>query len=143
VSANSRLTVAVHALTWIELHRRHGYDISTSEEISESVNTNPVVIRRLLGELRAAGLVESRRGSGAGWTLARELESITLLEVYEAIEPGPVFGMHRATPNQGCPIGHGIQPTMQNIYADVEDVLRGELARTTLAEVLRGVLAAR
>ncbi|MFC7466770.1 Rrf2 family transcriptional regulator [Actinomadura keratinilytica] len=100
-----------------------------------------MVIRRLLGELRRAGLVESRRGMGAGWTLARELESMTLLDVYEAVEPGPLFAMHRSTPDQGCVVGHGIQPTMQSVYEGIEETVRHELARVTLAKVLQDVLA--
>lgn len=106
------------------------------------MNTNPVVIRRLLGELRRAGLVESRRGAGAGWSLARELGSITLLDVYEAVEPGPLFAMHRTTPDQGCVVGHGIQPAMRDIYQDIEETLRHELAGVTLEKVLTDVLAA-
>jgi DNA-binding IscR family transcriptional regulator len=93
--------------------------------------------------LRKTGLVESRRGAGAGWTLTRELESMTLLEVYEAVEPSALFAMHRATPNQECLVGFEIRPAMQSIYDGIEDTLQGELARTTLADVLRGVLAAR
>lgn len=143
MSANSRLTIAAHTLTWMELNKREGHEVATSEQIAGSVNTNPVVIRRLLAELRKAGLVESRRGAGAGWTLTRELESITLLDVYEAVEPSALFAMHRATPNQECPVGFGIRPAMQSIYDGIEDTVRGELARTTLADVLRGVLAAR
>jgi Rrf2 family protein len=142
VSANSRLTIAAHALAWISLYQRQGHEVATSEQIAGSANTNPVVIRRLLGELRKAGLVESRRGVGAGWTLARELESMTLLDVYEAVEPGSLFAMHRATPDQGCVIGYGIQPAMQGIYQGIEETLRRELARITLEDVLRDVLAA-
>jgi DNA-binding IscR family transcriptional regulator len=100
-----------------------------------------VVIRRLLGELRRAGLVESRRGVGAGWSLTRELESITLLDVYDAVEPGPLFAMHRATPDQGCVVGHGIRPAMQGIYGGIQEALRAELSRVTMEDVLRDVLA--
>ena len=142
MSANSRLTIAAHALTWISLYQRQGHEVATSEQIATSANTNPVVIRRLLGELRKAGLVESRRGVGAGWSLARELESMTLLDVYEAVEPGSLFAMHRATPDQGCVIGSGIQPAMQRIYGGIEETLRRELARVTLEDVLQDVLAA-
>ena len=110
MSANSRLTIAAHALAWIGLYQSQGNRVATSEQIASSANTNPVVIRRLLGELRRAGLVESRRGVGAGWSLMRPLESITLLDVYEAVEPGPLFAMHRAPPDQGCVVGFGIQP---------------------------------
>lgn len=82
-------------MTWIGLYQRRGHEVTTSEQIATSVNTNPVVIRRLLGELRQAGLADSRRGrldarAGPGGD--------HLLGVYQAIEPGPVFALHRATP---------------------------------------------
>ncbi|WP_435108380.1 Rrf2 family transcriptional regulator [Nocardiopsis synnemataformans] len=140
MSANSRLTIAAHVLTWIGLYQRRGHEVATSEQIATSVNTNPVVIRRLLAELRKAGLADSRRGAGAGWMLARDLAAITLLDVYQAIEPGPVFALHRAPPDPGCVVGHGIGPAMTAVYDDVETALRRELARTTLEDVLRDVL---
>lgn len=143
MSANSRLTIAAHAVAWIGLYQQQGHDVATSEQIADSANTNPVVIRRLLGRLREAGLVESRRGVGAGWRLARSLEDMTLLDVYEAVEPSPLFSMHHAPPNQACVVGAGIQPALQEIYDGVEDGLRAQLSRTTLADVLRATLAAR
>jgi Rrf2 family protein len=142
VSANSRLTIATHALTWIGLYQRRGNEVATSEQIATSVNTNPVVIRRLLAELRNAGLADSRRGAGAGWTLSRDLATITLLDVYEAIEPGPIFALHRSTPDPECVVGHGIGPAMAGVYDEIETTLRKELAKTTLEDVLRDVLKA-
>ncbi|MFI6085783.1 Rrf2 family transcriptional regulator [Streptomyces sp. NPDC051217] len=141
MSANSRLTIAAHSVAWIGLYQRQGHDVATSAQIATSVNTNPVVIRRLLGLLRDAGLVESRRGARAGWRLGRDLEAITLLDVYEAVEPSPLFSMHTAPPNQACVVGAGIQPALRGIYGEIEIALRAQLARTTLAEVLRETLA--
>ncbi|MFJ8748415.1 Rrf2 family transcriptional regulator [Streptomyces sp. NPDC102441] len=140
MSANSRLTVAAHTLAWIGLYQRRGHEVATSEQIAGSVSTNPVVIRRLLAELRKAGLADSRRGAGAGWMLSREPAAITLLDVYEAVEPGPVFALHRSTPDAECVVGRGIGPVMTAVYDDVEAALRRELARTTLEDVLRDVL---
>lgn len=142
MSANSRLTIAAHALTWIGLYQRRGHEVATSEQIATSVNTNPVVIRRLLGELRKAGLADSRRGAGAGWMLERDLAEISLLDVYQAIESGPVFALHRARPDPECVVGHGIGSAMTAVYDEVEAALRAQLAKTTLEDVLRDVLAA-
>ena len=142
MSANSRLTVAAHTLTWIGLYQRRGNECATSEQIATSVNTNPVVIRRLLAELRKAGLADSRRGAGAGWTLSRELSAITLLDVYEAVESGPVFALHRSTPDPECVVGNGIGPALTTVYEGVEATLRKELAATTLEDLLQDVLKA-
>ncbi|WP_017537737.1 Rrf2 family transcriptional regulator [Nocardiopsis halophila] len=142
MSANSRLTVAAHALTWIGLYQRRGHEVATSEQIATSANTNPVVIRRLLSELRRAGLADSQRGAGAGWTLTRELSAITLLDVYRAIEPGPLFALHRAAPDPECVVGQGIGPALSAVYDGVEAALRRELAQTTLEDVLQDILKA-
>lgn len=133
---NSRMTVALHVLAYILSAERNGRGPVTSERIASSVNTNPVVIRRILGLLRRAGLVHSRRGAGAGWTLARRPESITLLDVHRAVEDGPLFPLHPSTPNQRCPIGRGIQPALRRVYGNLEEQLRRELARTTVNQVL-------
>ena len=143
MSANSRLTIAVHILAWIGLHQQQGHEVATSEQVASSVNTNPVVIRRLLGELRETGFVELRRGAVAGWMLTRELESVTLLDVYEAVEAGPLFAMRHTTPDQERVEDHRSPPAMQGVYDGIEGALRAELARTTLADVLRYVAAAR
>jgi Rrf2 family protein len=143
VAANSRLTIAVHALAWMALAQRRGQELLTSDQVAASVNTNPVIIRRSLGDLRRAGLVEVRHGAGAGWSLARPPAEITLLDVYEAVEQEPLFGMHRTEPNLECPVGKGIRPALGNVYDGVERALRHELRRTSIADVLRQTLGAR
>ncbi|MEU9831953.1 Rrf2 family transcriptional regulator [Streptosporangium sp. NPDC048047] len=141
MSANSRMSVFVHVLTWMALDRRDNPEGATSQRIAGSVNTNPVVIRRCLGDLRKAGLVQARRGAGLGWSLTREPEAITLLDVYGAIEDETVFAMHHTPPNTSCPVGFGIRPTLRRVYGRLDDVMRQELATTTIADVLRDVLA--
>ena len=143
MSANNRLTLAVHSLVWVLLHSQMSDTLATSEQIADSVNTNPVVIRRLLGQLKAGGLVESRRGVGAGWYLIQDPKNITLLDVYDAVEPGTLFAMHAAEPNQECVVGRGIQPALSRVYDRADRVLRDELATTTVADILDGVLRQR
>jgi Rrf2 family protein len=140
MAANSRLTIAVHALAWLALAQRRGHDVLTSDQVAASVNTNPVIIRRSLGELRQAGLVAVRHGSGAGWSLARTPDQITLLDVYDAVEREPVFAMHHTEPNLECPVGRGIRPALGPIYHGVEQAMRHELARTSIADVLHQTL---
>jgi Rrf2 family protein len=140
MSANSRLTIAVHVLAWMALARERGLVWITSDQVAASVNTNPVIIRRSLGDLRRAALVEARRGAGAGWSLAREPREITLLDVYNAVEHEPLFAMHRTEPNLECPVGHGIRPVLGQVYSEIDQALRHELTRTSVADVLRSTL---
>jgi Rrf2 family protein len=134
--------VAVHALARMGLSERDGGGVTTSEQIATSVGTNPVVIRRLFAGLRDAGLVESRRGAGAGWTLTRPIETITLADVYAAVEATPIVALHSAPPNERCPVGHGIRSALTPVYDGLEGAVRAQLARTTVADVLRESLAA-
>jgi Rrf2 family protein len=141
MAANSRLTIAVHALAWLALAHRRGRSVLTSEQVAASVNTNPVIIRRSLGDLRRAGLVAVHHGAGAGWSLARPAEEITVLDVYDAVEQEQLFGMHRREPNLECSVGRGIRPALGHLYGEVEHALRRELWRTSIADVLRETLS--
>jgi len=143
MAANSRLTIAVHALAWMALAQRQGRDRLTSEQVAASVNTNPVIIRRSLGDLRRAGLVRVRHGAGQGWSLARAPEDIMLFEVYGAVEREPLFGMHHTEPNLECPVGRGIRSALGVVYDGAEQALRRELGRTSIADVLAQTLRVR
>ncbi|MEC3531856.1 Rrf2 family transcriptional regulator, partial [Bacillus thuringiensis] len=104
---SSRFTVGVHMLTLLAIDRNSR---CTSEWIAGSVNTNPVVIRRITGMLKRAGLVVVQAGNG-GTTLARDLEEITFLDVYKAVEvvvEGQLFSFHD-NPNIECAVGANIQ----------------------------------
>ena len=143
MAANSRMTIAVHALAWMALAQRRGHTVLTSDQVAASVNTNPVIVRRSLGDLGRAGLVRVRHGAGAGWSLARAAEEITLLEVYDAVGQESPFGMHRTEPNLECPVGQGIRPVLSQIYGGIEQTVRRELALVSVADVLRETLQAR
>jgi Rrf2 family protein len=141
VSANSRLTTAIHALCWLELAARRGYPSLTSEQVAASLASNPALVRKALGPLRDAGLVTAGRGPGAGWQLARPASRIRLVDVYDVLRDEAPYALHPHEPNQECPVGFGIRPVLAEVYADAESAVRRSLARRTIADVLHRVLA--
>jgi len=133
-----RFAVAVHVLA--VLAYKQGEAV-TSALLATSVNTNPVVIRRLLLMLQAAGFIETRQGAGAGSRLCRAPGRITLAEVYQAVETEEPFTSHSKRPNQACPVGNCIQAALEKIFVAAEAALQQELAKTTLADILESVKA--
>ena len=81
-----------------------------------------------------------RHGAGAGWSLARAPEEITLLAVYDAVGEEPPFGLHHTEPNLECPVGKGIRPALSQVYGRIEQGLRRDLAAVSVADVLRETL---
>jgi Rrf2 family protein len=138
MNVSTRFTVALHILTLLASSRGEPL---TSEYIAGSVNTNPVVIRRLLGLLRNLGLVSSQPGKGGGWELCVDPDSITLAEVRRAVNEGSPFSMHNQPPNPACPVGRNIQGALSGVYGKAERAMEHELARTTIAGLLRSVKA--
>lgn len=128
---SSKLSVGIHIMTIFAL--KPGESL-TSEFIACSVNTNPVVIRRLLGSLRAGGLVESRTGVGGGWSLLIDPEQITLLDILRAVEPqSEIFALHRSDPNPECPCGLHIQGVLAEVYGKIQEGMTRQLADITIA----------
>ena len=138
---NTQFALGVHLLTLIAGHRDAPI---SSEAMSESTGASPVHSRRVLGELRRAGLVESRPGPRGGWQLSREPETITLTDVWDAVHGDePVLGLHNVDPD--CPVGHEIQGALTVLDREVATAVRAQLAAHTIAqlldEVARGALA--
>jgi Rrf2 family protein len=138
---NSRFAVAVHLLTLLTAGRRRfpGCPL-TSESAAESVNTNPVVVRRILGSLRKVGMVSSQPGPSGGWFLERQPEQINLRDVYRAVKEDTLFSMHHRQPSSGCMIGANIQDVLQGFFADAEAAMEAELSEKTIADVVQAVM---
>jgi Rrf2 family protein len=137
----SRYTVALHSLTWIAQMTADKDEFVTSDRIAASVNTSPVFIRRILGTLHKADLVIVQHGgTGAGWKLSRDPDTITLLDVYEAVVQKPLFELHHSPPNPRCMIGKGIQPALNCIYSNTENAMKQQLAEITIYDLLKETL---
>jgi Rrf2 family protein len=136
MASNSQFAVAVHILAM--LARKTDEKIK-SECIAESVNTNAVVIRRLLCNLQEANLVVSQKGAAGGTVLAKRAEDINLNDIYEAVAHGEVFALHPQKPNQDCPVGKNIEAILCNLQKDIDRAVGEKLVRYTLADVLEFV----
>jgi Rrf2 family protein len=130
--------MAVHVLA--VLAYKEG-DRVTSALLAGSVNTNPVIIRRLLLALQRAKLVETCKGAGSGSRLSRSPRRIDLAEVYRAVEDAEPFAIPSRKPNAACPVGKCIRGTLEMVFASAESALERDLGKTTLADVMDTVKA--
>jgi len=130
--------MAVHVLA--VLAYKQG-DRVTSALLAASVNTNPVIIRRLLLALQRAKLVETCKGAGSGSRLSRSPRRINLAEVYRAVEEPEPFATPSRKPNAACPVGKCIRQALDTVFASAQNALEQDLAKTTLADVTDTVKA--
>jgi Rrf2 family protein len=133
---STRFAVAVHILAVLRYHQ--GSPIS-SELIAASVNTNPVVVRRILSQLKRAGLVEAQLGSGGGFLLAHEPEDINLEQVFRAVEEDWTFPTHREPPSCECLVGRNVVPVLETITARASQAMLDELSAVSIEEIAKKI----
>ena len=135
---SSRFTVALHIFTAVDVFK-DDYKV-TSDFLAGSIGTNPVIIRKLLTQLKSAGLITVARGTG-GIELTKDLSEISFYDLYEAIEPvegGDLFRFHEA-PNPECPVGRNIHALLDEKLKDIQDTMEERMKHYTLMDLRSGM----
>lgn len=130
---DNRLSRMLHVLIHMD---RHGGPL-TSGTISLMLGTNPVVVRRTMAGLKAAGYVASEKGHGGGWTLARPLDEITLLDIHEALGNPKIFAIGLSDDDPACLVEQAVNAAMTETLRDAERMLRARLAEITVGSLAR------
>ena len=136
MASNSRLAIAIHTAGMLAFGEEMPI---TSKVIAQSVDTNPVVIRRIVGNLVKHGLVDVKMGTGGGARLTRLPEEITLAEIYLALEEGEIFNVPELEETHLCPIGRFVRPILRRILGQAENSLLRDLQGKTLRDVMEEI----
>ncbi len=128
---NSRLSLALHTLSHMAAEPENW---QTSADIAAHAGTNPVVVRRVLGRLREAGLLSSERGHAKGWRLARPPHEITLADIYVALEES-IVASDQDVKKSPCSVETALHQQITNIMEEIETSLIERLAETTIADM--------
>lgn len=137
MASNSKLAIAIHTAGMLAVLSERG--CVASELIAESVGTNPVVIRRIIGQLSKHGLVRVQMGAGGGSFLTRPASKITLSEIFLALEEGSLFEVPLLDEGHGCDLGIMVRPVIAGVLQEAENDLFKKLEETTLADVMERV----
>ena len=131
---SSRLTIATHILLVIETFKDE-YKV-TSNLLAGSINTNPVIVRNILGLLSSAGIVEIKAGVG-GASLAKPPNEITLLDIFKAVEKEDSLFHFHENPNPQCPVGRNVHSVMDGKLENIQSAMENEMAKITLNQLLK------
>ncbi|MDC8759270.1 Rrf2 family transcriptional regulator [Janthinobacterium fluminis] len=131
--SDNRLSRMLHVLIHMDQHE----GALTSAAVARMLQTNPVVVRRTMAGLREAGYVQSEKGHGGGWTLARGLEQITLLDVYRSLGEPPVFSLGLAGDSPECLIEQAVNDALEAELREARQRLMARFGAITLAGLAR------
>ncbi len=130
---SGRFAVSMHILTLLARENR----ILSSGYIANSININPVLVRKEIVNLRNHRLIDSREGKYGGSRLARPAQRIFLSDIYRAVRPGTILGHSKNKPNPKCPVGRQINRHLNALYTAAENALMANLEKTTLSDFVR------
>ena len=128
---DSKLSSVLHVL----LHLAHSDHPMTSEDMARFLDTNPVLVRRVLAGLRERGYISSNRGHGGGWSITCDLAGVTLRDIYEAVGAPPFFAVGNRVEAPGCLVEQVVNESLSEALDEAEALLLRQLGHVTLADL--------
>ena len=133
---DSRLSGVLHVL----LHMAEQTGPVTSQALARTMNTNPVVIRRIMAGLRDKGYIQSEKGHGGGWRLASNPSTLTLRDIYFALGRPALLAIGNRSKSPSCPVEQAVNAALNPVFQQVEDLVLSRLGEVTLAMLSTGFL---
>ncbi|MFD1836932.1 RrF2 family transcriptional regulator [Paracidovorax cattleyae] len=128
---DSRLSSVLHAL----LHMAGQPGPMTSDALARCLGTNPVVVRRTMGFLRDAGIVQSERGHAGGWRIQADLRAVTLRQLHEALGEPAMFAIGNRHEAPECLVEQSVNAALEGTFAEAEALLLQRFSEITLADL--------
>src|SRR5271156_6651715 len=132
MAVNCRFATGVHVLV---LLASEPDTLQTSTDIALKLDTNPVVVRRVLASLQQAKLIESQKGPTGGSRLLRSPKAISLADVYQAVETGSLFH----SPHVRASVPVRVNSALDKVFSSAMGALMKDFEGTTLSQVLKRV----
>lgn len=132
---DSRLSRMLHVLLHMEKHSGP----LTSDDIAAMLKTNAAVVRRTLSDLRREGYVTATKGYGGGWVLAKPLNKISLLDIYQALGEPKLFALGLSDNSTDCLVEKSANLIISESLEKAEKMLLERFASIQLSQVLDGV----
>jgi|SRR5450432_1599996 Rrf2 family protein len=133
---NVQFSIAVHILAGLACRCDEGV---TSGHLAQSVNTSPSFVRRTLAKLSKAGLVETATGKAGACWLAKDAKSISLLDVYRAMDAPKAFFIHNYAEQKVCLVSCHIKAALEKALTKTQKALEASLAEISLAQIVSDV----
>ena len=136
MAVNTQFSIAVHLMAGLAWRR--GRD-TTSAELAASVNTSPSFVRRVLARLSKAGLVETATGKAGACWLAKDARTVSLLDIYQAVDAPKAFSIHHYTEQKACPVSCHIKTALDKALGKTQKAMETSLSGISLAQIVSDV----
>ena len=130
MQASSKFTTAIHICIYLQ---HSGKDLVSSQKLASSVKTNPVVIRRLIADLKEHDIIGSVNGAKGGFYLNRSIDSINLWDIYQAVRDKDFF--HKPKVNPDCPVSSNLGFLVEDVYSAAELSMKVAMDPVTIDEL--------
>ena len=126
---SGKFAITLHILSLLS---KYPDEFLSSEFIAQSLNINPVLVRKEICNLKKFDLVECKEGKNGGTKLLKPAENITLEDIFRMTFEKVTLGYSKNEPNPACPVGKKINSNLESLYCDINKKISSQLSEISL-----------